>query len=53
MDANGATAMRYNVRSIPTLLLLKDGHVGEQRVGAISKSEVKKMLDAHVGTPVR
>ena len=53
VDSNGATAMRYNVRGIPTLLLFKGGQVVEQRVGAMGKSEVQKMLDAHVGTPVR
>jgi thioredoxin 1 len=49
VDANGNTAMRYNVRGIPTLLLFKGGQVVEQRVGAVGKSEVQKMLDAHVG----
>jgi thioredoxin 1 len=53
VDANGATAMRYNIRSIPTLLLFKDGQVVDQRVGAVGKSDVQKILDAHVGTPVR
>jgi thioredoxin 1 len=53
VDSNGSTAMRYNVRGIPTLLLFKGGQVVEQRVGAVGKSEVQKMLDAHVGTPVR
>ena len=48
VDANGNTAMRYNIRGIPTLLLFKGGHVVEQRVGAIGKSDVQKMLDAHV-----
>ena len=48
VDSNGGTAMRYNIRGIPTLLLFKDGHVVEQRVGAVGKSEVQKMLDAHV-----
>ena len=48
VDSNGGTAMRYNVRGIPTLLLFKGGSVVEQRVGAIGKSEVQKMLDAHV-----
>ena len=53
VDANNNTAMRYNVRGIPTLLLFKGGQVVEQRVGAMGKSEVQKMLDAHVGAPVR
>ena len=48
VDSNGGTAMRYNVRGIPTLLLFKGGCVVEQRVGAIGKSEVLKMLDAHL-----
>jgi thioredoxin 1 len=48
VDANGGTAMRYNVRGIPTLLLFKGGQVVEQRVGAIGKSDVLKMIDAHV-----
>jgi len=53
VDANGNTAMRYNVRGIPTLLLFKGGQVVEQRVGAMGKSEVQKLLDAHVAAPVR
>ena len=48
VDANGSTAMRYNIRGIPTLLLFKDGRVVEQRVGAVGKSEVQKMIDPHV-----
>jgi thioredoxin 1 len=48
VDDNGQTAMRYNVRGIPTLLLFKGGKVVDQRVGAVGKSEVQKMLNAHV-----
>jgi thioredoxin 1 len=48
VDDNGQTAMRYNIRGIPTLLLFKDGKVIEQRVGAVGKSEVVKMLEPHV-----
>ena len=48
VDANGNTAMRYNIRGIPTLLLFKGGQVVEQRVGAMGKSEVVKMLSKHV-----
>ena len=49
VDDNGGTAMRYNIRGIPTLLLFKGGKIFEQRVGAVGKSEVQKMLDAHLG----
>ena len=48
VDSNNNTAGRYNVRGIPTLLLFKGGQVVEQRVGAIGKSDVQKMIDAHV-----
>lgn len=47
VDEN-TVASRYNVRGIPTLLLFKGGRVVEQRVGAVGKSEVQKMLDPHV-----
>src|SRR6185312_1227428 len=49
VDASGGVAMRYNIRGIPTLLLFKKGAVVEQRVGAVGKSEVQKMIEAHVG----
>src|SRR3984957_20178026 len=48
VDANGATAMRYNVRGIPTLLMFKGGQVVEQRVGGGGKSDVQKMIDPHI-----
>ncbi|MBZ5623958.1 MAG: thioredoxin [Acidobacteriia bacterium] len=48
VDSNGSTAMRYNIRGIPTLLLFKGGKVVEQRVGAVGKSEVLKMIEGHV-----
>ena len=48
VDSNGNTAMRYNIRGIPTLLLFKGGRVVEQKVGAVGKTEVQKMLDSHV-----
>src|ERR1700757_4848765 len=52
VDANNNTASRFNVFSIPTLLLFKNGQVVEQRVGAVGKSEVQKMIDAHVESGV-
>ena len=52
VDENGPTSMRYNVRGIPTLLLFKGGKVVEQKVGAVGKADVQKMLDAHVGAIV-
>jgi thioredoxin 1 len=48
VDENNGTAMRYNIRGIPTLLLFKGGQVVDQRVGAVGKSEVQKMIEPHV-----
>ena len=50
VDENGGAAMRYGVRGIPTLLLFKGGKVVDQRVGAMPKPEVKKMLDAQLAS---
>jgi len=38
----------YGVRSIPTLLVVKDGVVQEQMVGALSKAALTEKLAAHV-----
>lgn len=48
VDENGGAAMRYGIRGIPTLLLFKNGNVVEQRVGAIGKTDVQRMLDPHL-----
>ncbi len=48
VDENGNTAMRFNIRGIPTLLLFKGGKVVDSRVGAVGKSEVLKMIEKHV-----
>src|SRR5208282_463300 len=47
-DDNPATPMKYQVRGIPTLLLFKGGKVVDQRVGAMPKPEVQKMIEPHV-----
>ncbi|MCC6363647.1 MAG: thioredoxin [Bryobacterales bacterium] len=48
VDDNPGSAMRYNIRGIPTLLLFKGGQVVEQRVGATGKSDIQKMLEGHL-----
>lgn len=50
VDENGQTAMRYHVRGIPTFLLFKGGQVVEQKVGAMGKGDLIKLLDSHVAT---
>ena len=49
VDDNGGTAMRYNVRGIPTLLLFKGGQVVAQKVGAVGKPELQALVEPHVG----
>ena len=48
VDDNPNTAMRYQVRGIPTLLLFKGGRIVEQKVGAAPRTDVQKMVDSHV-----
>ena len=53
VDDNQQTAMNYNVRSIPTLLIFQDGEVVEQIVGVVQKDALAKKLNAVVGEPVQ
>ena len=47
VDDNRETAMKYGIRSIPTLLVIKEGNVAEQIVGALPKDAIKdKILSA-------
>jgi thioredoxin-like negative regulator of GroEL len=45
VDENPITAARFNVRSIPTLLVLKEGREVDRIVGAMPKSEIAKRLE--------
>ncbi len=45
VDEVGELASKYNVFSIPTLVLLKKGEVISQQVGAASKESYKGMID--------
>jgi thioredoxin 1 len=45
VDEDGPLAARYGIRSIPTLILFKEGKPASQFVGAAPKSEIKRWLD--------
>ena len=46
VDQNPSLAATFGVRSIPTLLFVKDGKLLDQQIGAISKREIVKRLEA-------
>ena len=48
VDDNQALASEFGIRSIPTLLLFKDGAVQEQMVGAMGKAALKEKIDQHL-----
>jgi thioredoxin 1 len=45
VDNNPAISMKYQIRSIPSLLVFKDGNVATQLVGAVPKPQIKSMID--------
>jgi thioredoxin-like negative regulator of GroEL len=48
VDENPATAARFGVQSIPTLLVLKQGREIDRIVGVQSKSEIARRLERAV-----
>lgn len=48
VDENPATAARFNVRSLPTLLVLQGGREIDRIVGAQPKAELARRLQRHV-----
>ncbi len=44
VDANPQVSMKYGIRSIPTLLIFKNGQVVDQIVGAVPKGVIDGKL---------
>lgn len=49
VDDHRALAERYDVRSIPTLVLFRKGRIAERRVGALPKGDLAQLLESHLG----
>ncbi len=48
IDANPKTPRDYHVRSIPTLMLFKDGKPIATQVGAVSKAQLAAFIDNNI-----
>jgi thioredoxin 1 len=48
VDQSPDLAQQFNIRSIPTLLLFKDGTVVNQSIGNVSKADLKAKLESYV-----
>ena len=48
VDTNQETSIKYSVRSIPTILLFKDGELVDRQVGAVPKETLSKAINAQL-----
>ncbi len=48
IDENPNTPQKFGIRSIPTLMLFKDGSVHAQKLGAMSKSQLDEFLESNL-----
>lgn len=48
VDDNPEVSMKYGIRSIPTVLILKDGQVVDKQVGVTSKKVLTDKIEAHL-----
>jgi thioredoxin 1 len=48
VDANRDTAVQFGIRSIPTLLIFKNGEVTGSQIGAVSKQQLLEFIQAEI-----
>ena len=46
IDESPATAQKFRIRGVPTLLMIKDGKVIGQQVGAVPKIKIQSLMDS-------
>jgi thioredoxin 1 len=49
VEENEQVPYRYNITTLPTLLIFKGGQVAEQRVGLLSKDTLVKLVEGQLG----
>ncbi|GAB5565518.1 MAG: thioredoxin [Winogradskyella sp.] len=52
IDKNNALALRYQVRSVPTMLLFVDGKLVWRQSGVLQKQDILKVLQTYSSTSV-
>ncbi|MCS6990229.1 MAG: thioredoxin [Chloroherpetonaceae bacterium] len=52
VDDNPQVSMRYGIRSIPTLLIFKNGQVVDQIVGAVPRGVIENKLRSQLAASV-
>lgn len=48
VDSNPEISAKFGIRSIPTLLVFKNGEIVDKQVGAVSKNVLAQKLDAQM-----
>ena len=48
VDDHPRIATRYGIMSIPTLIIFKNGKISDQAVGALTKVELKRLIEEHI-----
>jgi thioredoxin 1 len=49
VDESTEVAMRYQITSIPTFIVFKNGEVADRALGALPRSEFVKLIDRNLG----
>ncbi len=48
VEENEQVPFRYNITTLPTLLIIKAGKVSEQRVGLLSREKLVQLIEPHL-----